>query len=60
MIGDIIFTILMILFPIALLALGIQMVAEDNKRIREAKKEDMKEAYKEAIRELEEEDEEEN
>lgn len=57
---DKIFIILVILGMIAFLALGIQMVIEDNKRIKREEKERMKEAYKEAMREYEEEKEEKN
>ena len=52
---DILFTILMMLFPFALLALGIQIVIEDNKRKNREEQESMKEAYKEAMKEYEEE-----
>lgn len=47
------FTILVVLGMIAFLALGIQIVIEDEKRIKREKQERMKEAYKEAMREYE-------
>lgn len=60
MFEEIIFMVLMILFPIALLALGIQIVIEDNKRKNREEQERMKEAYKQAMREYEEEKQNEN
>lgn len=58
--SDKIFVILVILGMIAFLALGIQIVIEDDKRIKKEEQERMKEAYKEAIKEYEEEKEKEN
>lgn len=58
--SDKIFVILVILGMIAFLALGIQIVIEDDKRIKKEEQERIKEAYKEAIKEYEEEKEKEN
>lgn len=58
--SDKIFVILVILGMIAFLALGIQIVIEDDKRIKKEEQKRMKEAYKEAIKEYEEEKEKEN
>lgn len=49
------FTILVVLGMIAFLALGIQIVIEDDKRIKKEEQERMKEAYKEALKEYSEE-----